>query len=150
MIVTPFDATDVRQLFETRRALEEVSVRLAAQCGDRGLFEAIAESFAAARPIDAPSIDAYYALIARLEELTDSAADNAYLTAALRTIRTHLTRARKLARANQTRLAASVAEHTLIARAIADGDAELAAHATHIHLHNALTSILDSIRKGPQ
>ena len=43
------------------------------------------------------------------------------------------------------RLAASVAEHRLIAEAIAAGDAELAAHATHIHLHNALIGILDSV-----
>ena len=44
-----------------------------------------------------------------------------------------------------TLIAASVAEHRVIASAIATGDAELAAHATHVHLHNALTSILDTL-----
>jgi hypothetical protein len=29
--------------------------------------------------------------------------------------------------------------------AVVGGDADLAAHATHVHLHNALTSILDSL-----
>ena len=53
--------------------------------------------------------------------------------------------ARRLARDNHARLRASVAEHALIARAIADGDPELAAHATHVHLHHALASILASI-----
>ena len=42
-------------------------------------------------------------------------------------------------------LAASVAEHRLIAAAIAARDADLAAHATHVHLHNALATILASV-----
>ena len=75
----------------------------------------------------------------------DGAVANDYLTSALRTVRTHLVRVRRLARDNPDRLAASVAEHRLIASAIARRDADLAAHATHIHLHNALTSILDSL-----
>ena len=54
-------------------------------------------------------------------------------------------RVRRLARDKPERLIASVAEHQLIARAIAAGDGDLAAHATHVHLHNALTSILDSL-----
>jgi len=56
---------------------------------------------------------------------------------------------RRLARDNPQRLRASVDEHRLIASAIAAGDAELAAHATHVHLHNALTSILDSLEATP-
>ena len=67
------------------------------------------------------------------------------LTAALRTVRTHLVRVRRLARDNPDRLAASVGEHRVIAAAIAAGDTDLAAHATHVHLHNALTSILESL-----
>ena len=46
--------------------------------------------------------------------------------------------------------AASVAEHRLIAGAIAAGDGDLAAHATHVHLHNALASILDSLSDTPE
>jgi DNA-binding GntR family transcriptional regulator len=52
---------------------------------------------------------------------------------------------RRLARDKPERLAASVAEHRVIADAIARRDADLAAHATHVHLHNALTSILASL-----
>ena len=70
---------------------------------------------------------------------------NDYLTAALRNVRTHLVRVRRLARDNPERLAASVAEHRLIASAIAARDADLSAHATHVHLHNALTNILASV-----
>ena len=56
---------------------------------------------------------------------------------------------RRLARDNPARLAASVSEHRLIAAAIAGGDGDLAAHATHVHLHNALIAILDSLEGTP-
>ncbi|MBN9613020.1 MAG: FCD domain-containing protein, partial [Actinobacteria bacterium] len=86
-----------------------------------------------------------YAVIARFDAALDTAVDNTYLTSALRTIRTHLARARRIARDNRERLLASVSEHRQIAEAIAAGDPELAAHATHVHLHNALSAILESL-----
>jgi len=147
-VVTGVDADDIRALFELRRALEETAAALAARRGDRALFSRFVADFGAVdlRASDGP--DAYYALIARLDAELDAAVANDYFTAALRTVRTHLVRVRRLARDNPERLAASVAEHRLIAAAIADGDAELAAHATHIHLHNALASILTSLDDG--
>lgn len=150
-VVTDFDADDIRDLFEARRSLEESMARIAAARGDRAVFAELADAFAAVRldepgdPDERASVDEYYALIARFDAALDTAADNVYLASALRTIRTHLVRARRLARDNRTRLRMSVAEHSLIARAIADGDGDLAAHTTHVHLHNALTSILRSI-----
>ncbi|RGE23821.1 GntR family transcriptional regulator [Leucobacter sp. wl10] len=155
LVVSGFDADDIRELFEARRALEETSARLAAERGDREIFRALATDFAEARPEAGElAADDYYALIARFDAAVDAAVDNGYLTSALRTIRTHLVRARRLARDNRARLRASVEEHVLIARAIADADAELAAHATHVHLHNALASILSSIEgsdpEGPR
>lgn len=148
IVVTDFDASDVRSLFETRRALEETAARLAAVRGDPAIFQSLAESFDRAGLGHEGGIDAYYALIAAFDAALDAAVENGYLVAALRTVRTHLARARRLARDNQDRLRASVAEHRLIAGAIAAGDAELAAHATHVHLHNALTSILSSLSEG--
>ena len=146
LVVSGFDADDIRELFEARRALEETAARIAAERGDRAVFSALAAGFAAAHPETGDvAADDYYALIARFDAAVDAAVDNTYLTSALRTIRTHLVRARRLARDNRSRLRASVAEHALIAEAIAGGDAELAAHATHVHLHNALASILRSI-----
>ncbi|KAA9108238.1 GntR family transcriptional regulator [Microbacterium rhizomatis] len=144
-VVTDVDAGDIRELFEVRRALEETAARLAAERGDAATFAALADAFAHAR-LDGPAgLDAYYALIARFDVELDAAVANDYLTSALRGIRTHLVRVRRLARDNPDRLAASVAEHGLIARAIAAGDPDLAAHATHVHLHNALESILSSV-----
>lgn len=146
-VVTDFDAADIRSLFEVRRALEESTARLAAQRCDPAVFAELARAFAAAHPerADDAAVDAYYALIARFDRALDATVDNAYFTGALRTIRTHLVRARRLARDNRARLRASVEEHRLIAEAIANRDPDLAAHATHVHLHNALTSILAAI-----
>lgn len=144
-VVSDIDADDIRELFELRRALEETAARLAALRGSRAAFAAIASGLDDVRLDAAAGRDTYYALIGRFDAAIDDAVDNAYLTSALRTVRTHLVRVRRLARDNPERLEASVAEHRLIATAIAAGDAELAAHATHVHLHNALSSVLASL-----
>lgn len=144
-VVADIDADDIRELFELRRALEETAARLAAERGDAEAFGALAEEFAAVSLESADGPDAYYALIARFDAALDAAVANSYLMSALRTVRTHLVRVRRLARDNPDRLAASVSEHRLIASAIALRDADLAAHATHVHLHNALTSVLASL-----
>lgn len=147
-VVTAIDADDIREIFEVRRALEESAARLAAERGDAAAFAELARAFADV-DLDGEAggdgRDDYYGLIARFDETLDAAVANDYLTAALRTVRTHLVRVRRLARDNPDRLAASVAEHRLIASAIAARDADLAAHATHVHLHNALTNILQSL-----
>lgn len=145
-LVAELAAADIRALFELRRALEEMAVRIAATRGDAPAFAALAEAFGQTPAAPGADADAYYALIADFDAQVDAAASNAYLAAALRTVRTHLVRVRRLARDKPERLAASVAEHRLIARAIAARDADLAAHATHVHLHNALASILDGER----
>ncbi len=148
-VVTDVDAGDIRELFELRRALEEAAARLAAERADAAAFAALAGEFARASIDGQQGLDAYYGLIARFDAELDDAVGNDYLTSALRTVRTHLVRVRRLARDNPSRLAASVAEHRLIASAIADGDADLAAHATHVHLHNALAAILASVDASP-
>ncbi len=84
-------------------------------------------------------------LLSRVPRIFSRSRTHGAIETLLRTVRTHLVRVRRLARDNPERLAASVAEHRLIASAIAAGDAELAAHATHVHLHNALSSVLASL-----
>jgi DNA-binding GntR family transcriptional regulator len=147
-VVTDVDADDIRALFEIRRALEETAARLAAERGDAPAFAALADEFSRSRVHGSDGRDAYYALIGRFDAELDAAIDNDYLASALRTVRTHLVRVRRLARDIPERLAASVAEHRLIASAIAARDADLAAHATHVHLHNALATILSSLDAG--
>lgn len=154
-VVSDIDAQDIHALFVVRRALEETAARVAAtrvasaqvtsaQC-DPAVFQAFADEFAAASLEGDRARDDYYDIIARFDRAIDAAADNDYLTQALRTVRTHLVRVRRLARYNPERLAQSVAEHRLIASAIAAGDADLAATATHVHLHHALANIVASL-----
>lgn len=147
-VVTDVDVDDIRALFEIRRALEETAARLAAERGDAPAFAALADEFSRSSVHGSDGRDAYYALIGRFDAELDAAIDNDYLASALRTVRTHLVRVRRLARDIPERLAASVAEHRLIASAIAARDADLAAHATHVHLHNALATILSSLDAG--
>ncbi|MBD8476770.1 GntR family transcriptional regulator [Microbacterium sp. CFBP 8794] len=145
-VVAGIDADDIRALFELRRALETQAARSATVRGDGRLFTALAGEFAA---VDTADADAYYSLIARFDVRIDDAVANPYLSAALRSVRTHLVRVRRMARDNPLRLSASAGEHELIARAIGAGDPELAAHATHVHLHNALTTILEALTEDP-
>ncbi len=120
-VVSDIDVADIRALFEVRRALEETAARLAATRADADVFAALAVEFAGVGALDRDEgRDAYYALIARFDAQLDAAIENDYLTSALRGIRTHLVRVRRLARDIPERLAASVAEHRLIASAIAD------------------------------
>ncbi|WP_394552778.1 GntR family transcriptional regulator [Agromyces sp. MMS24-JH15] len=144
-VVSDIDADDIRELFEVRRALEETAARLAAARGDRELFATLAREFAETSVDGRDALDAYYDLIARFDAALDASVANDYLTGALRGVRTHLVRVRRLARDRPDRIAASVAEHRLIAAAIGAGDPDLAAHATHVHLHNALASVLGTL-----
>lgn len=144
-VVAALAASDIRSLFEIRRALEETAARLAAERGEAGGFAALASDFAHVDLTEDAGRDAYYALIGRLDAAIDTAVANDYLISALRTVRTHLVRVRRMARDKPERLAASAGEHRLIAAALAAHDGDLAAHATHVHLHNALTSILESL-----
>lgn len=151
-VVTGFDVQDIKKLFELRRALEEQAVRLAAIRAEKEVFADLAKKFAAFAAGDHADqnfdINDYYRLIALFDEELDTAIDNPYMVQALLTVRTHLKRARNLARDNKERLLQSAAEHLLIVRAVAAGDQELAAHATHVHLHNAYEAIINSISEG--
>lgn len=147
-VVTDVDADDIRALFEMRRALEESAARLATQRGDVTVFRSLAAEFAAVDLSRTDGREEYALLISRFDKAIDEAVANDYITAALRMVRTHLVRVRRMARDRPERLAASVAEHRLIAQALAERDGDLAAHATHVHLRNALAGILDSLNEG--
>jgi DNA-binding GntR family transcriptional regulator len=149
-VVSALRPDDIRQLFQVRRSLEETAARLAATRGDSDAFAALERAFADVVLSNVDSREAYYRLIAAFDLELDRASANDYLTAALRTIRTHLVRVRRLARDNPERLSRSAEEHRLIAQAIAQRDVELAAHATHVHLHNALQSTLASLANSSE
>lgn len=145
LVVTDVSVDNIRELFEVRRALEEQAARLAARRADATTFAALEAEFLAAPTLlaaDDPARHDYYDLVARFDAAMDAAVQNPYLVAALRSLRTHLVRIRRLAKDDSARLRQAATEHLLIVRAVLAGDAELAAHATHVHLHNALASVL--------
>ncbi|WP_104182218.1 GntR family transcriptional regulator [Arthrobacter sp. B0490] len=145
VVVSAISLEAVTDVFEVRLPLECAAVRLAASRGDRGVFTALAAEFALAGRLiedDDGAQDAYYALVARLDQCIDAAAGNRYLLQAQKPIRTHLARVRRLARDNPERLLASAREHEQIALALASGNADLAEASMRVHLHHSLQHLL--------
>ena len=147
LVVTQVSIDDVVLLYELRTALETQAARLAAARRDPAPFaelELELERITDLLASDDEAHHGYYDLVARFDQAIDDAVGNAYLVASLRTLRTHVARARRLARRSEARLTLAAAEHLAIVRAIIDGDGELAAYATHVHLSNALRGIRDA------
>jgi GntR family transcriptional regulator, rspAB operon transcriptional repressor len=144
LIVTDVSDGDIDALFEMRTCLEAQAAQLAARHADPDVFAGFAREFRTWHtPLLDPAVadqqvNGYYAVIRRFDREVDTAANNTYLVDALETLRTHVVRVRRKAGASPVRLAASALEHALIASAIANHDAALAVHATHVHLHNSL------------
>ncbi|MHA7277667.1 GntR family transcriptional regulator [Arthrobacter sp. HLT1-21] len=147
VVVTDISLEKMSQLFEVRLALDCKAAELAAAHQDLPVFTALAERFEAASDlIDGSDPDQrdYYALVSELDAAVDAAANNQFLRQAQGQLRAQLVRIRRLAKDNTERLLASAAEHAQIARSIATGNADLAAAATKIHLHNSLDHLLAS------
>jgi DNA-binding GntR family transcriptional regulator len=148
LIVSSISAEDVRHLFELREALEAQAARLAARRADPAVFAALADRFASAVTLldaDDPDHVAYYQLVADLDRAIDEAMASPYLLRALVSLRSHVARARRLSQDDRDRLVRASQEHELIARAVAEGDATLAAQATAVHLRASLTHILTAL-----
>lgn len=147
LVVTAVSIDDIAELFEARQALEQRVASLAAERRDFAVFSALQAEF---RDSDRLLADhhAYYELVSRFDIAMDEAARSPYLVAALANVRTHLVRIRRLAQDDPARLAAAAGEHLLIVDAVVAGDAQLAAHATHIHLYRSLQNIMHSATSG--
>ncbi|GAB3621188.1 GntR family transcriptional regulator [Glutamicibacter endophyticus] len=144
IVVSEVSAEHLHDLFALRRLLECEASRLAARNDEhRAHFGELAERFArAAEELpDGVGRETYYRLVADLDARIDAAAANHYLTGALRSLRVHLQRVRRMAKDHLPRLTESAREHEAIARAIASGDDTLAAASTTVHLHRSLTHI---------
>lgn len=143
VVVSEVSLEHLDDLFDLRRALECEAARLACRSGRDTEFTELGDSFtqaAAAQDLEQRA-EEYYLLVARLDELIDQATDNSYLASALRNLRVHLQRVRRLAKDHPARLIASANEHAQIAYAIASGDAALAQAATTMHLHQSFQHI---------
>ena len=144
VVVTDISLEDVDELFELRETLEGKAAALAAERGDSAVFRELQEQLLAAPELisDAdPARHDYYRLVGRLDEAIDAAISNSYLAQAMRSLRVHLVRVRRLAADDAARLTAAAAEHAAIAEAIAIGNPRLAQAATTLHLHRSLSHI---------
>jgi DNA-binding GntR family transcriptional regulator len=144
VVVTGISLADIDELFELRETLEGQAAALAADRGDPALFSGLQRELLAAPALvagDAPALQDYYGLVDRLDNAIDSAVANSYLVQAMRGLRVHLVRIRRMAADDPARLTAAAAEHAAIAEAIADRSPRLAQAATTLHLHRSLTHI---------
>lgn len=153
-VVSSISLDDVGHLFELRLPLEVQAARLAAGRGRTQIFSRLAQRFAEAQEelaghrAEGPGDDAehdgavhYYELTEELDDAIAAAVGNLYLTNALRGLRPHLVRVRRLARDEPDRLAASAQEHRAVCSAIASGDPETAGATMLLHLRHSLAYI---------
>lgn len=147
LVVTDLSRDTIAELFHVRRVLESEAVRLAATRRDPAPFLALREDLRSARAsLHRTTVhDDYYALVDRLDAAMDAAAGNRFLLTAIRQLRPHLARVRRLAHDNPARLTASADEHLLIVQAVIDGEADLAADAMSVHVALSLKHILSAI-----
>lgn len=153
VIVAPISLENVYSLFELRVSLDCTAATLAARRGDPTRFMRLAVRFEQAAEVLASgqgNLAEYYALVDELDAAIDEAAANRYLCQAQSTLRTQLTRIRKLSKTNPVRLAHAADEHAQIARCIASQDAQLAEAATRLHLANALFAIKEAAASQEQ
>jgi DNA-binding GntR family transcriptional regulator len=144
VVVTGISLADIEELFELRETLESKAAALAAERGDAGTFRTLEAEFRAAPSLlngSTSALEDYYLLVERLDSAIDAASANSYLAQAMRGLRVHLVRIRRLAADDATRLTAAAAEHAAIAEAIALGNPRLAQAATTLHLHRSLSHI---------
>ncbi|MFB2554273.1 GntR family transcriptional regulator [Herbiconiux liangxiaofengii] len=148
LIVSPVSAANVSELFELRRGLETEAAALAARRRDERVFRRLQDELREVPALLAdpdPGRHAYYDLVARFDAAVDGAVQNPYLVQALAGVRTHLVRIRRLSHDNPARLLEAAREHLLIVDAIVDGDPQLAADATRVHLARSLRATLGSL-----
>jgi DNA-binding GntR family transcriptional regulator len=144
VVVSDISLEDIDELFELRETLEGRAAALAARRGDAGTFERLQRELLGAPQLisgDHPALHEYYELVGRLDTAIDAAISNSYLAQAMRSLRVHLVRIRRLAADDACRLTAAAAEHAAIAEAIAAGNPRLAEAATIVHLHRSLSHV---------
>lgn len=152
LVVTEVSRGVIAQLYEARQGLEQQAARLAARRRDVEIFEGLRQELLNVPELllrdDAARHD-YFDLVRRLDDAMDASTRNPYLVQAIETIRTHMSRIRRFAVSDTARLLDAALEHRQIVEAVIDGDSELAASATHVHLRASLTHVLAGIEDTP-
>lgn len=150
LVVTELSPERIRSLYELRSALETNAAALAAQRRDPKAFETIRAQLEAAPELLDPEtgevgIARYFEIVDALDLAIEDAVANPYVTAALSSARLHSSLVRRLSQHDPERLRAAAQEHLLVVDAIIAGEADLAAAAIKVHLHNSLESALGHV-----
>ncbi|WP_218712016.1 GntR family transcriptional regulator [Arthrobacter sp. BF1] len=147
VVVSEISLDHLDELFELRTALECRAAELAAQRCDPEIFANLHHQLLNAGELitaEDPSRADYYQLAGDLDAAVDAAVGNHYLTQALKNLRVHLVRVRRLAKDNPVRLRDAAREHAAIALAIANRNPAVASAATTVHLDNSLRHLLST------
>lgn len=150
VVVSEISLDHLDELFELRSALECRAAELAAQRCNPAVFLALHKQLANAGKLltsEDPTRYDYYQLVAELDAAIDAAVGNHYLNQALKNLRVHLVRVRRLSQDNPARLRDAAREHAAIALAIANGNSAVASAATTVHLDNSLRHLLGTAAK---
>lgn len=147
MVVSEISLDHLDELFELRSALECRAAELAARRCDPEVFLVLHQKLSNAGGLitaEDPARTDYYQLAGELDSAVDAAVGNHYLNLALKNLRVHLVRVRRLGKDNPTRLRDAAREHAAIALAIAHGNPTVASAATTVHLDNSLRHLLST------
>ncbi|MFQ4149896.1 GntR family transcriptional regulator [Arthrobacter sp. LAPM80] len=147
MVVSQISLDHLGELFELRSALECRAAELAARRCDPEVFKALHRKLTNAGELitdEDPTRTDYYRLAGELDNAVDAAVGNHYLNQALKNLRVHLVRVRRLGKDNPARLRDAAREHAAIAQAIANGNSAVASAATTVHLDNSLRHLLST------
>ncbi|MEV8146416.1 GntR family transcriptional regulator [Specibacter sp. NPDC078709] len=147
VVVSAISLDHLDELFELRTALECRAAELAADRCEPEIFRTLHQQLTNAGELitaDDPSRADYYQLAGDLDAAVDAAVGNHYLTQALKNLRVHLVRVRRLGKDNPARLRDAAREHAAIALAIANRNPIVASAATTVHLDNSLRHLLST------
>lgn len=144
--VAPIPVDELPETIELRRVLEAAVVRRAALVADAGSVALLERELACQRAAeDAGDQEAFHASDERFHATLASIAGRRRFWEAILRAKTQVDRFRRLTLPGAGRMGAVVAEHALVASALARGDADAAAAAMDAHLA-ALLAAIDAAR----
>jgi DNA-binding GntR family transcriptional regulator len=127
---------ELLEMFEVMAELESLCGRLAARRISSGaLAELSVAARACERSLENQDTDAYYHDNERFHSLIYKASGNNFLAAEAGRLNKRLRPFRRMQLRASGRMAQSMAEHSVILKALEDGDADAAAAALHSHIH---------------
>jgi len=149
-VVARFTESDVRELFELRRAFEPIGIDHLAASGDRKTARDLSRAFDSfAAPIPSGRYGQYFARDAAFHRGIVEASGNQRLVRMYGVLETHIDRGRHFLSLNSAgRVDETLHEHVVITGALADRDFARAREALVRHLEKGEELMVDRIREA--